>query len=219
MVSAAKIALRPATMITVVAGVALWWLTGWIAARALIVQAPMERADVILVLSGSPAYRERLVHAGRLFADSKSGKVLLTDDGVRGSWSRTLQKNPFMAERGKLILISEGVPVEKIEIMPGRVRSTIEEAIKMRRYAEEHRLQSVMVVTSGYHSRRALWTLRQVFIGSGIEVGIDPAPPMPPTPSTATWWMHRRGWSMVANEYVKLVYYRLRWQEAVAGAA
>ena len=47
--------------------------------------------------------------------------------------------------------------------------------------------------------------------GSGIEVGIDTAPPGWQTTSPWTWWWHRWGWEVVAGEYVKLVYYKLAY--------
>ena len=39
------------------------WLVAWAAARLLIVNVPLQQADVIVVLSGSGTYRERAAQA------------------------------------------------------------------------------------------------------------------------------------------------------------
>jgi uncharacterized SAM-binding protein YcdF (DUF218 family) len=63
------------------------------------------------------------------------------------------------------------------------------------------------VVTSAYHSRRALWTLRRVFEGSGVEVGLVAVEPGEQSPRPGTWWLYPLGWKMVPGEYVKFLYY------------
>ena len=37
-----------------------------------------------------------------------------------------------------------------------------------------------------------------------------PVAPGEETPAPCCWWVTARGWQMVAGEYVKLIYYRLR---------
>jgi uncharacterized SAM-binding protein YcdF (DUF218 family) len=66
-------------------------------------------------------------------------------------------------------------------------------------------------VTSPYHSRRSLWTLRRVFKESGIEVGVKAVVPGQQSPLPVWWWLSPRGWSMVAGEYLKLIYYRIKY--------
>jgi len=185
-----------------------WWGVAWIAARALIVDANLERAEVVMVLAGAPFYRERFLCAVRLFQEMRAPAVLLTNDGVRGSWSRTLQRNPLMVERAKLQMIWAGVPADRIEVLPGRMTSTYDEAVALRDYLRAHRIKSVLVVTSAYHTRRALWTMRRVLADSGVQIGIEPAEPLSGATSLSTWWWHRRGWQLVGGEYVKLAYYR-----------
>ena len=183
----------------------------WAAARALVVELRLQHADAILVMAGAPVYFERVAHAGGLYLEGRADKILLTNDRVRGSWSRTLQRNPFYYERATLRLTQAGVPPDNIELIPGRITSTFDEAMLMREYARTHAVRSLIVVTSDYHTRRALWTLRRALRDTGIEVGIEPAPPGVGSTSPGTWWWHARGWQMVFGEYVKLAYYRLRY--------
>jgi uncharacterized SAM-binding protein YcdF (DUF218 family) len=184
----------------------------WVAAKALIVKLPLERADALVVLSGSSAYVERTQLAAKLYARGRAPRVILTNDNQQSGWSETQQRNPFFTELARDKLIASGVQSAQIEIVPVSVTGTYDECLKIRRYAEMQGHKSLLIVTSAYHSRRALWTLRRVFRGSDIEIGLDIVMPGQQMPSPATWWMSRRGWRVVALEYPKLVYYWLRYR-------
>jgi uncharacterized SAM-binding protein YcdF (DUF218 family) len=189
----------------------VWFLLAWVAAQSLVVRADLPRADALLVLSGSSNYLERSRWAARLYREGRAPLILLTDDGERGGWSNTEGRNPFFVERAARALKESGVPAENIEVLPGLVSSTYEEAISLRSFAASHGLRSILVVTSAYHSRRALWTMRRVFEGSNIEVGVDAPPVGGESPAPTIWWGSPRGWQMVASEYPKMLYYRLRY--------
>ena len=188
-----------------------WSLVAWGAARLLVVRAEMARADALVVLSGGSFYEERARHAAELFAQGRAPRIVLTDDGLEGPWSNALERNPTYAELEAEELSRAGVPGESVRFVPAQVSSTYDEAVRVRDYAQAQGLRSVLVVTSPYHSRRALWVWRRVFSESGIEVGLDPAPSGRQSPSAVTWWWHLRGWRAVAFEYPKLVYYWLRY--------
>lgn len=190
--------------------VALWPLAAWAAARALIQTAGLARADALVVLSGSSAYVERSRRAAELYRAGRAPLVVLTSDGQRGGWSEALQTNPLFVERAREELLRGGVPAERIEVLPGTVTGTHDEAVAARAYAGREGLRSLLFVTSAYHTRRTLWTARQAFRGSGIEVGVEAADPDGQT--LATWWLHGGGWRSVALEYPKMVYYYWKYR-------
>lgn len=189
----------------------VWPPLAWVAARALIVRSDLQQADAVVVLGGSSTFVERTQLAAQIYKEGRAAKIVLTNDGQQGGWSNTERRNLFFFERAARELQDVGVPTDKIEVLPQVVLSTYDEARLLREYAVAHRLRSVLVVTSAYHSRRALWTLRRVFEGSGIELGFESPPAGWQTPAPATWWLHARGWRLVAGEYVKLVYYHLHY--------
>ena len=195
----------------VLLGVFAWSLLAWAAAQALIVHAGLAHADVIVVLSGSSAYLERTKKAAELFHEGRAPLVLLTNDNTRGGWSSALQRNPYFVERASDELRKAGVPAEKIKILPGLASSTHDEAMILREYALERGLHSLLLVTSPYHSRRALWTFRRSFTGTGASVGVEVAPSGALTPSAIFWWLQIRGWRTVGGEYVKLSYYWFKY--------
>ncbi|MEO8435279.1 MAG: YdcF family protein [Pyrinomonadaceae bacterium] len=188
-----------------------WSILAWVAARVLVVRSELPHADALVVLAGSSTYVERTHHAAQLFAEGVAAKVVLTNDNLPSGWSAVQGRNPLFVERAADELRRQGVPAEKIEIVPGVVSSTYDEIMRLREYSVEHRLRSILVVTSAYHSRRAWWTLRHVFRGSDVTIGLDPAAPGEQSPWPATWWWHRVGWQMVPVEYAKMVYYWWRY--------
>lgn len=192
--------------------VAAWPPLAWAAARWLVVESPPARADAILVLGGSSTYEERASLAAELYKQGRAPLILLSDDGQRGGWSQELQRNPFYVERSAWALELAGVPASSIERMPRATSSTYEEALLLREQSAARGLGSVLIVTSGYHSRRALWTFERVMRGGGVSVGVAAVAPGAQTPSPATWWLWPAGWRTVALEYLKLVYYRIYYR-------
>ena len=193
-------------------GLIAWSLVAWVAARNLMVNAELPHADVLVVLAGSTAYAERTRRAAELYHEGRAPKIVLTNDNQQSGWSNALQRNPFFVERAVEELSAARVPASVIEILPQAVSSTYDEAQLLRRYAETNGLRSILIVTSAYHSRRALWTFRKVFEGSGVNIGLTFAAPGEQTPSPSLWWLRLSGWKAVAGEYVKLIYYRVHYR-------
>jgi len=188
-----------------------WFVVAWLAARALIVNVDLPQADAIVVLSGSSTYVERTHKAAELYNQRRAPLVVLTDDNTRGGWSSAQQRNPYFVERAHEELVRLGVPPAQIRVAPGVADGTSAEASIIKDYAAAHGLRSVLVVTSAYHSRRALRTLRQAFAGTGTTLGITTVPTGWQTPAPAFWWLHFEGWRSVGGEWVKLIYYWLKF--------
>jgi uncharacterized SAM-binding protein YcdF (DUF218 family) len=201
-----KISLRLAVALSLFL---IWVFLAPFLARNLVVEKSLERADAILVLSGSSTYLERTQKAAEIFKTGVAPKIFLTDDGSRGGWDRTQQRNPFFAERAKWELMKEGVPEDAIEILPGIVEGTQDEAIVAEKTLRERNLRSILLVTSPYHTRRTLSTFETLLHKNAVEVGIVYPPPGGQSPSPNYWWLSARGWRFVAGEYLKIAYYWL----------
>jgi uncharacterized SAM-binding protein YcdF (DUF218 family) len=185
-----------------------WVIAAGLAPRALVVNEPLASADAIVVMSGSSTYRERTQKAAQLYHEGRAPLVLLTDDHTRGGWSSAQQRNPYFVERAMDELINAGVPRDRIQIAPGIASSTREEALLLRDYVVTQNIQSVLVVTSSYHSRRALRTLTNAFAGTGKTIGLEPAP----SSAETFWWLRAEGWRTIGIEYVKLIYYWFKYE-------
>ena len=195
--------MKPRIVKIVVVVIVAWVLIASLAPRALVVSAPLASADAIVVLSGSSAYVERTHKAAELYREGRAPLILLTNDNTRGGWSSAQQRNPFFVERAMDELINAGVPADRIRIVPGVASSTRDEALVVKDYAAREGFRSVLVVTSSYHSRRALRTMQQVFAGSEMVIGLEASS----TPPTAFWWVRPEGWRNVGSEFVKTIYY------------
>ena len=188
----------------------VWGILAWVAARALIIKADLASADALVVLSGSSSYLERTHKAAELYRQGRAPLVLLTNDHTRGGWSNVLQTNPYFVDRALAELTKQGVPAERIKIVPGIAESTQSEAVIVKNYAQTQGFRSVLIITSPFHSRRAWRTFHTNFAGTGIVVGLNPSTSTS-TLSTAFWWLRPSGWRDVAGEYIKLIYYRFSY--------
>ena len=181
------------------------WLVSWLAARWLIVTTQPDRGDVILLLSGSSSIYERTHYAAELYFDRRAPKIVLTNDNQMGGWSPSDERNPYYYEVTMRQLQQLGVPATDIEVIRTPVMSTQEEAAVMRQYCEGKNIRSVVIVTSAYHSRRALKVFRSTFANAGVTIGVLPVSTGWQSPHPSIWWLSPRGWELVAGEYVKFV--------------
>ena len=189
----------------------IWPFAAWAGAKFLITESPLDKADAIVILGGSATYKERAHEAARLLHEGRTQLILITNDNMRGPWSSAEQRNLYYYERSFDELRNAGVAAQNIEVVMEPVTSTYEEAQVVREYAQQHGLQSVLVVTSAYHSRRALWVFSRVFRDTGIRIGLAAATTGEQSPPPATWWLSTRGWKLVPSEYVKMVYYMINY--------
>jgi len=157
----------------------------------------VDKADAIVLLSGS--HRERAPAAAMLFRERYAGRIILTDDGVFSSWSEKYGRNLYQVEWAEEQLVSGGVGRDRIVKLPGRVNSTMSEALLVSRYARLHGLKRIILVTSDYHAVRALWAFRLAFPGGASDLmafGV-------PSPAG--------GMKMRLVEWAKLLYYQVRY--------
>ena len=190
---------------------AVWFVSAWAAAEILIVEKPLEKADAIFVLGGGSTFVERTAKAAELFRAGKAQKIILTNDNQRGGWSAAEERNPFYWELAHRELTAQGVPSGAIEILPEIVNGTGDEAILFAKTAKKREWNSILLVTSGFHTRRALWIFQKTAAENDVrvELGIESPNAELETLPPALWWLSPRGWRNVAGEYLKFGYYWL----------
>jgi uncharacterized SAM-binding protein YcdF (DUF218 family) len=201
---------RQILLIAVLAVAAVFPFVAWVTAKLLIVKNDLPSADAIVVLSGPATYLERGDWAASLYRQGRAPVVLVSNEGLMSRWSRTEERNLYFYELASSELQHRGVPTKNIQVVSQIGAGTYEESLRLCNYATTHKLKRLLVVTSAYHSRRALWSLRRACSASQIQIGIDGPPPGWQTPSPRVWWLSKWGWTVVAGEYAKMIYYR--WQ-------
>ena len=173
----------------------LVWLAGH-AGTALVVEQQIEAPEAILMLASHEW--ERLPAAAALARRHPESLVLLTAPPVV-----TIYNCHLCGERVDW-LVREGVARERIRVLPGS-GNTYGEATAARRYAGKEPFTRLAVVTTPYHTRRALATFAAVFDGSGIDVGTVPAAPAQAVPGW--WWLQPYDRWYVRYEWAAILKY------------
>jgi len=203
--------LRKRLALIVLCLIAAWPVTAWLAAKALIVKTDIAGADAIIILSGSGTYVERADWAAKLYREQRAQLVVLSNEDLLSGWSARDERNLFFYELSARRLEQKGVAPANIRVVSDIGSGTYKESARICDYAAEQGLNRILIVTSAYHSRRALWSITHACQNKPLQIGIDTPPPGWQTPPARSWWLHRNGWRFVAGEYVKMVYYRLAY--------
>jgi uncharacterized SAM-binding protein YcdF (DUF218 family) len=173
----------------------------------LVVRDKLEPADIIFVLNGDPTVRPG--HAAALLRQGMGKKVVI----ARAEDSEGVQFGayPNVTDTNIIMLKSLGVPDGSIVQLrpPGGVKHTKDEADALLGYTREYGIHSVIIVTSDLHSRRARFIFKKVLAGSPVRVML--APISDRKYGADNWWKQEEGLIGCQNEYLKLVYYHLKY--------
>lgn len=174
--------------------------------RNLVYESPLERSDVIVVLSGGSA--ERLEKGIELLQQGYAPcLLLLLPDRVDPS---ILNHDGIVQEKriNQGLLEHYQVPMEKVLWSDVPFYSTYGEVEWLKRWMIEYHRESAIVVTGLFQSKRAKWSFDFAWNGEPAPVLIVPA--SSDSYSVTNWWHHEEGFISVENEYMKSIYYRLK---------
>lgn len=160
---------------------------------------PPAPADVIVVLGGD--HPARVLTAADLYSQGLAPRLWLTGDVPPPG------KRVSVAEAARYVAFTRGIPYEHQLLLPST--STWEDAEQIRAAAEREQVRSLLVVTSWYHSRRALCVINHQLDGAAIHVSYAPATRLLPT--SANWWKRPLGWWRNTREVMAFAYYGVRY--------
>ena len=154
--------------------------------RCLVVSVPMEKADALIVLGGEPLARPQ--EAARLYSHGVAPVIYVTGEGD--------------SARNRQVLMSSGVPSSAI-LLETKATTTFGNAMLLKPLLEKAHVTSALIVTSPFHSRRALATFRKLI--PGVRFGVVDA--------SISWWEKPQGQGDVNRfalvEFLKILEYRL----------
>jgi uncharacterized SAM-binding protein YcdF (DUF218 family) len=174
-------------------------------AHAWIVNQPLTRADVIVVLGGG--IDTRPFEAARLYHQGLARKILVMNP--RPSAPAELGLLPGEAELTREILLKQKVPADAIVVPANLVTNSYDEAVTLRNWARPNRVRRVIIPTDVFHTRRVQWLYGKELKGTGIRVEVDAVPVR--EYSVDDWWRHEQGIIAFQNEVLKYAYYRLKY--------
>lgn len=152
------------------------------------------KADLIVVLAGSPI--PRTLEARDLYTQGLSRKILVIPE----------PPNPLRHELEKLgferqpysfslrILMASGIPISAIDELPHNSENTKDETRLIGAYAKEHAVNSILLVTSPFNSRRQCWIFKKAL--PALRISCQPTNYEPIE-------YNRRVILWVINEYLK----------------
>lgn len=103
-----------------------------------------------------------------------------------------------------------GVAPERIRIVRLTSEGTHGEAAAVRDFARRTPMHRLVIVTSVYHTRRALATFATTFAGTDVTLGIQPAWPTP-LAHPRLWWLYPYDRWYVTYEWAGSIYYALHY--------
>jgi uncharacterized SAM-binding protein YcdF (DUF218 family) len=170
----------------------------------LIIEDEVKPVDVIHVIAGDD-YRSE--YAFQLYRLGDAKTIFFT-----GGWCTT--HGWEHGAHGKQLALQQGIPAEAVAFDDTRVYTTYAEALRLKDWLDHHSapIRSVMVVSDPFHMRRVRWIYRQVF-GGKVEIRLAPVP-FEQTPYQRQWWSDQGSREYVKDEYVKSIFYVLRYQLA-----
>lgn len=167
-----------------------------------------EAADFVYVLGGD--YLKRIPLALKLYRKGLARQIV-----VPREYMPTNGEQEHFTDASMRLLREAGLPPSAMfEWRFGQgVSSTSEEMSALRAYRQAGLGGSRgIVLTSQYHTRRAIWMAYCALRGTGTMVQVIGSEPE--GWQLNRWWLSPQGQAVVKSEYVKLIYY---WPRSVLG--
>jgi uncharacterized SAM-binding protein YcdF (DUF218 family) len=171
-------------------------LAPWLDRPAIPLAGPV---DAIVVLGGEHPSR---IRAGvKLYQAGVSRRIWITGDVPPPGQEVSL------AEAARWVAFQRGVRMRHQRLLA--TTSTAEDAREIAAAARESGAGRLLIVTSWYHSRRAVCLIQRELAGSGVELGYLPAAST--WAPRDRWWGQRSGWFTLGRESLATGYYWARF--------
>jgi len=196
-------------IVFIVSQLAYYFLLPGLASFLIIETDDLQPADVVVVLGGDP---ERVEQGIELYKAGFSPNLIFVGDklifyGMNNSAMPII--NTTWPKYLKGYAIDSGVTSDAIILSETTSTSTYEDTIHSREIILERGFKSAIIVSDPYHMRRVRWTFSKVFKNDDISLSYKT--------TEDHWFKENKWWTSentvlaINNEYIKLVYYRLKY--------
>jgi|SRR5688572_4453931 len=172
------------------------------AGPTLVISVPPSDPDAILSLASHEW--ERLPEVAATGRKYPSAIILLTLP------SPATEQNCHRCADRAARLRQAGVDTDRIHILTDAVSNTRDEALASLRYTTQKKTKEIVIITSPYHTRRALATFRRVFAATEVKLAIQPSLATSPA-RPERWWAQPYDRAYVAYEWAAITYYAFRF--------
>ncbi|MCL5058164.1 MAG: YdcF family protein [Actinobacteria bacterium] len=173
------------------------WLTAY--GRFLVVDEKPAKCDAIVVLGGETV--PRVGKSVELFKEGYGDKIIMSGGG------RLTTK---LAEADLMLMEARDLGVDPSAVLLEREsESTYENAVLVKQIVMEKRINSFLLVTSNYHTRRARQIFNKVFDGTGVRIITVSA--SDPKFRPDYWWKSGEGQQKALTELANIVVYWIKY--------
>jgi len=165
-----------------------------------------EHADAMVLLMGG--FPDRVLQAVDLYKEGKAGRLLIVEESMGPFRALEARGADIISntEQARNSAIALGIPADSITVLPGDARSTLDEAIVVRDYlVERNNIDTVLLVSSSAHMRRASMIFKAALKNNDHPVYIGCSPSAYSDFNAAKWWRDKEGIQSVLTEYAKMV--------------
>jgi uncharacterized SAM-binding protein YcdF (DUF218 family) len=156
-----------------------------------VVDDPPAASDAIVILGDDNYYGDRAARAAELFKAGWAPRIIAS--------GRYLRPYASIADLEEHDLVDRGVPASAIVRLSHRAANTREEAVVISHFIASRGWKRILLVTSNYHTRRALYICERTF-PPGTALRVVPARDSEYDPDS--WWRTRKGVKIFAHEFV-----------------
>ncbi len=178
--------------------------------RYLVVEHTPQKSDLIVCLAGGNV--ERGLAVADAYQRGLAPRVFMAREVPPDGYALLKERNidyPESVDLMRMLLEELGIPESAFFTSDRASKSTFEEAHLVRDLVMNSDYNSLILITTPYHSRRAWLTFRKVFEKDDLRILMLPSSYSDFRPED--WWKKRRYLREVIIEYQKLIYYRLKY--------
>ena len=163
------------------------------------------KADAIVILMGSIA--DRVLHSSDLHEQGLTEQVIMVEESM-GAYRELEHRGANIISNSEQVfnsLVNLGVSEEDILILPGDATSTQIEAVIIRDYlTDKPDIDTLLLVSSASHMRRATMIFKSAFSKADMQVHIVSCPSEYSNFNAEKWWRRKEDIQKVLMEYIKI---------------
>jgi len=171
----------------------------------LICEDPLQKSTYTFVLSGGPWDRGN--EAVNIFKDGYTDTLVCTGENIPHDF-KALGLEMFESEITEKNMVRHGVPQGNILLIK-KGTSTQEESDIILDFCKSRNAKQAIIISTDFHTRRVTQVFKKKFADAGIEVIVHAAPSS--NYDSQNWWTDENGLIALNNEYIKQLYYLLKY--------
>jgi len=161
--------------------------------------------DAMVLLMGGIS--DRVLQAVDLYNEGKASRMIIVEESM-GVYKKLEKRGVRIVSNTAQVVnaaVALGVPIDSINILQGDAESTMTEAMVVRDYLiNDDKTDTIIIVTSPTHSRRASMIFTTAFRKKEMPVYVVSMPSKYSSFDSDYWWRRKEDIQKVLSEYVKI---------------